>query len=162
MGGFLPSATKLQRLSFYTCLSVILFTGGGLPQCMLGCHPPRTRHPPEQTLPPRADTPPQSRPPRSRPLLGPGTLRDQASPHRDQAPSLPRDQAPPRQQTATVADGTHPTGMHSCCLLNFNYVSLSNIELDLVLFHWPNLCFPKDFPKLAFKNEIKCSVMKEK
>ena len=23
---------------------------------------------------------------------------------------------PPRKQTATVADGTHPTGMHSCLL----------------------------------------------
>ena len=22
---------------------------------------------------------------------------------------------PPRKQTAPVADGTHPTGMHSCC-----------------------------------------------
>ena len=60
---FLPSATKLRRLCFYTCLSVILFTGeGGLPQCMLGYHPlsghprrtrqtPETRHPPEQTSP---------------------------------------------------------------------------------------------------------------
>ena len=26
----------------------------------------------------------------------------------------PPDQAPPPQQTTTVADGTHPTGMHSC------------------------------------------------
>ena len=26
----------------------------------------------------------------------------------------PRDQAPFPRQTATVADGTHPTGMHSC------------------------------------------------
>ena len=48
--------------------------GGGLPQCMLGCHPPgsrdatpgsrhphppRSRHPPEQT-PPAADTPPEA------------------------------------------------------------------------------------------------------
>ena len=67
---FLPSATKLRRLCFYTCLLVILFTGGGLPQYMLGYHTsqdqappsPRTRHPPEQTppgpgaLPPGADT----------------------------------------------------------------------------------------------------------
>ena len=29
---FLPSATKLRRLCFYTCLSVILFTGGVLSQ----------------------------------------------------------------------------------------------------------------------------------
>ena len=27
---------------------------------------------------------------------------------------------PPPQQTATAADGTHPTGMHSCCLLYVN------------------------------------------
>ena len=68
--------------------SVILLTGGGLPQCMLGYTPlgadtpqsrhpqsrhPPSRHPPEQTpqvqTPPRADTPlPQSRhlPPQSR------------------------------------------------------------------------------------------------
>ena len=26
---------------------------------------------------------------------------------------------PPRKQTATVADGTHPTGMHSCCKYNY-------------------------------------------
>ena len=139
MGGFLPSATKLRRLGFYTYLSVILFTGG-LPQCMLGYQPPRTRHSPEQTLPPEQT-------PRSRPLLGPGT------PHPGPGTLPPPGPGtPPRQQTATVGDGTHPTGMHSCCLLNFNYVSLSNIELDLVLFHWPNLCFPKDFPKLPFKN----------
>ena len=56
-------------------LSVILFTGGGLPQCMLGYHPPRSRpprsRPPltadtpwKQTHPPEADPfPPGSRPP---------------------------------------------------------------------------------------------------
>ena len=26
---------------------------------------------------------------------------------------------PPRQQTATAADGPHPTGMHSCLSLHF-------------------------------------------
>ena len=58
-------------------LSAILFTGGGcLPQCMLGYHPPGSRHPqsrhppgadpPEQT-PLGADTPQGQTPPRSRP-----------------------------------------------------------------------------------------------
>ena len=66
----LPSATKLRRLCFYTCLSV---HRGGV--CLSACwdtttNPPRSRHRP----PPGACTP---------------------------------------QQTATVADGTHPTGMHS-------------------------------------------------
>ena len=82
----LPSATKLRRLCFYTCVSV---HRGGLPQCMLGYHhpsppppeagtspeqtPPRSRHPREQTpplpgsRPPRAVSPPGSKhPPRSR------------------------------------------------------------------------------------------------
>ena len=54
--------------------SVILFTGGCLPQCMLGYHtpgkqtppsradPPKSRHPPEQT-PPQDQVHPQSRHP---------------------------------------------------------------------------------------------------
>ena len=55
----------------------------------------------------------------------PGTPQDQAPPPRDQAPppgALPHhpwEQTPPLeqaplQQTATVVDGTHSTGMHSC------------------------------------------------
>ena len=80
---------------FYTCVSV---HGGGLPQCMLGYHPPGPETPPGPgTLPLPADTlPPGPGTPRSRHPLGPGTP------------------PPPTQQTATVADGTHPTGMHSC------------------------------------------------
>ena len=41
-------------------VSVILLTGGGgLPQCMLGYHPPpREQTPPEQTPPPPEQTPP--------------------------------------------------------------------------------------------------------
>ena len=103
---------------------------GCLPQCMLGYHPPGPGTPPPQSRHP------QSRPPRSRPLQGPGTPWARHPPGPGTLPPPgPGTRPPPRQQTATVADGTHPTGMHSCCLLNFNYVSLSNIELDLVLFH---------------------------
>ena len=45
-------------------LSVILFTGG-LPQCMLGYHPPEADTPQKQALPgsrhpPEADTPPEA------------------------------------------------------------------------------------------------------
>ena len=82
----LPSATKLRRLCFYTCLS--LSTGG---VCLSAC---RDATPWEQALP--------------------GTRH----PPRNQAPAPARDQAPP-EQTATVADGTHPTGMHSCYLIRF-------------------------------------------
>ena len=35
-GFFLPSATKLRRLCFYMCLSVILFTRGAIPACIAG------------------------------------------------------------------------------------------------------------------------------
>ena len=46
---------SLRRLCFYTCLSVILFTGGCLPQCMLGNTPtPGNRHKPPPH--PGADT----------------------------------------------------------------------------------------------------------
>ena len=69
--------------------------GGGelcLAQCMLGYTPPG-QTPPGQT-PPWADTPLWAdTPPRQTPTLG---------------------RPPPLQQTATAADDTHPTGMHSC------------------------------------------------
>ena len=74
---FLPSATKLRRLCFYTCLSV----HRGSVSVHARIPPPGNRHPP-----------PSRHPPRSRP---------------------PWTRHPPRQ-TATAADGTHPTGMHSC------------------------------------------------
>ena len=62
---FLPSATRLRRLCFYTCLSVILFTGGGstwagtplgvgTPQEQV--HSPRSRYTPREGTP-RAGTP---------------------------------------------------------------------------------------------------------
>ena len=49
---FLPSATKLRRLCFYTCLSV---HGGGSAQCMLGYQPPEQTLPGSRQPPPPAD-----------------------------------------------------------------------------------------------------------
>ena len=77
---------SLRRLCFYTCLSVILFTGG---VCLSACW--------EQTSP------------RTRPPWDRHTPREQAPPW-DQ--TLPESRHPP-WQTATAADSTHPTGMHS-------------------------------------------------
>ena len=71
----LPSATKLRRLCFYTCVSV----HRGV---WLSARWDTTPPPPQEQAPP---------PP------GAGTH-------------------PTPKQTATVADGTHPTGMHSCSL----------------------------------------------
>ena len=50
------------------------------------------------------------------PPPGPGTPRPGPGTHRDQTPPGTRHPSP-CQQTATVADGTHPTGMHSCLFI---------------------------------------------
>ena len=97
---------------------VILFTGGGLPQCMLGYHPqsrhpPWTRHPPSTDTPMGADTP---RPgtPQSRHPPGPGTPPDQAPPQTRHPPGS----RPPSTEHAgrygQRTGGMHPTGMQSC------------------------------------------------
>ena len=121
---FLPSATKLQRLCFFTCLSVhrrSTWAGTPLrPGTPPGPGTPRARYTPT----PSGQVPPpdQAHPP------GPGTPPDQAhSPDLVQPPArytprtrfIPRDQVHPGtrytpQDTATVEDGMHPTGMHSC------------------------------------------------
>ena len=68
--------------------------------------PPRSRYPLEQTPPQSTHTPGTRHPP------GPEAPWDQAPPCQDQAPPGPGTP----QQTATVADGMHPTGMHSCLI----------------------------------------------
>ena len=81
---------KLRSLCFYTCLSFCP-QGGGV--CFSACW--------DTTPPPRVGTPqeqaPRSRPPKSRPPL------EQTPPGAGTLPEM-----------ATVADSTHPTGMHSC------------------------------------------------
>ena len=88
-----------QSCEGYVFTPVCLSTGGstwaGTPQDQAqppgpGTHPPGTRYPPDQVHPP-------------------GT----------RYTHIPWDQVPPPgpgtpPETATVADGTHPTGMHSC------------------------------------------------
>ena len=70
--------------------------GGGLPQCMLGYHPPGTR---------------QTPPGLGRPPLGPGRPPpDQADPPQDQA-DPPGPGRPPRDQADTPpGPGRHPPG----------------------------------------------------
>ena len=80
----LPSATKLRRLCFYTCLSFC--SQGGV--CLSACW--------DTTPPPRG---------RQAPRTGAGTPRTRHP---------PRPGTPPGAEMATAADGTHPTGMHSC------------------------------------------------
>ena len=81
----------------FSQVSVILFTGAMcIPECTGGDTP-------------RADTPPPGR------HLPPDTPSGQTPPW--QTPLPPADtpwQTPTLSPTATAADGTHPTGMHSC------------------------------------------------
>ena len=80
-------------------LSLIQFTGGVLPQCMLGYHP-LTSHPPEQT-PPGVGTP-----------LGAGIPPEQTP--------LPGADPPCTMHAGRYgqqAGGMYPTGMQSCFLL---------------------------------------------
>ena len=128
VGRFKPfySYYRLQRSwakVMFLQASVILLTGGCLPQCMLGYTPPRSRHPPG------ADTTPKQTPPRSRHTSQADTPREQTPPGADppgadtpqsRHPPLadtPRSRHPPRKQTPAYgqrAAGTRPTGMHSC------------------------------------------------
>ena len=77
---------SLRRFCFYTCLSVILFAGGCLPQCILGYTSPEADTPGKQT--PWKQTPPGIR-----------------------HPPTPTVHA---VRYGHQAGGTHPTGMHTC------------------------------------------------
>ena len=86
---YISSAGLNWSLCFYTCLSVILFPGGGV--CLSACwdtHSPRSR-------PPGADTPWEA-----------------------DTPTLPGKQTPPPAVHAgrygPQAGGTHPAGMYTC------------------------------------------------
>ena len=102
-----PSSSSLQLLHSVDCgyykmflqLSVILFTGGGLPQCMLGYHTPRLGSP-RSRHPPGADTP-RSRPPCA---VHAGRYGQQAG-------------------------GMHLTGMQSCVILSVQFARTNQSKL---------------------------------
>ena len=98
-------------------LSVILSTGGWVSQHALGQTPTRAGTPLGKNLPPR-QTPPWQTPPEQTPPMQTLPLRLCRQPPGQtlffpfrQIPP-PTEQTPP--ETATAADGKHPTGMHSC------------------------------------------------
>ena len=66
ISNFYRRKRSLGQGNIFIGVSRILFTGGGLRQCMLGCHPSGSRHPPhrEQTPLPPAAHPPGSAHPR--------------------------------------------------------------------------------------------------
>ena len=125
---------------------VILFTGGCLPQCMLGYTPPEqtprsrppgadpleqtppwsrhppSRHPREQTSP-QEQTPPEQTPWSRHP---PGADTPQADTPQEQTP--PWEQDPPIEHTGRYgqcAGGTHPTGIQSCFKEFFSTTKIS-------------------------------------
>ena len=83
----LPSATKLRRLCFYTCLS-FCSQGGWYPSMHCRWYPSMS--------------------------CSRGTVLSKHALQQGGACSGGCGDTPPRKQTATVADGTHHTGMHSC------------------------------------------------
>ena len=124
----LPSATKLRRSCFYRCL----------PQCMLGYHTPQSRHPlgadtPQEQTPPWSRQPPEWTPPGADTPLAADTppgadtpLEQTPHPQSRQTPST-REQTPPPRDTVTAADGTHPTGMHSCWHKMNEFLSITTV-----------------------------------
>ena len=128
----LPSATKLRQGNVCTpiCHSV---HGGVSASVHAGIHP-KGRHtpwadhsqvdtPPSQTPPsplgrhPQVDTHPGQTPPLGRNPHPPGqtpSLGRHPLGRQHPRPSRPLGRHPSPQQIATAADGTHPTGMHSC------------------------------------------------
>ena len=109
---FLPSATKLRRLCFYTCLS-FCSRGGGV--CLSACWDttPGAGTPWEQT-PPRSGTPLDQAPPGADPL-------EHAPPDRAHPPGAdtpqsrhPQSRHPPSPPREQHCCGRYAPGMHSC------------------------------------------------
>ena len=107
-------------------VSVILLTGEGLPQCMLGCQtPPQTRQiPPDRAYPPGPGRPPWTR--QTHPPPGPGR------PPSDQA-DTPLDQADPsgtRQTPPSIGSMSGRYASYWNAFLFFNAVAFSLFHFD--------------------------------
>ena len=99
-----------QSCEGYVFTGVCLSARGGvwLSACWDTTTPGSSRYPPRADTPhPRADTPQEQTP-----------LKADTPPGADTSPraDTPQSRHSP-QETATVADGTHPPGMHSCLIL---------------------------------------------
>ena len=107
---------KVAKVKFYTCLSVILFTGGLLSQHALQVVSQHALQQGVCAIPAciAGGIPacPAAGGVCSWGVPAPGGSAPGGLPCRGPAPG--RGVEAPRKQTATVADGTHPTGMHSC------------------------------------------------
>ena len=114
--------------------------GGGV--CLSACWD--TSPPPQEQTPLGPGTP-QSRPPQTR-HPSPGSRHhppwDQALPR----PGTPPEPTPPPRETATVADGTQPTGMHSC---SYNFC-LNIFALNEACLKGEAQCYSPEMPSYRF------------
>ena len=105
IGWFVTGYRPQRSCEGYIFTGVCLSMGGGVSGSVhAGIPPPQEQTPPGTRHPPGADTLPP--PPR-----------EEQTPPWEQTPprsTPPRNRHPLPRETATVADGTHPTGMHSC------------------------------------------------
>ena len=144
---YLPAATKLwPRLCFYSCLWFCP-QGGSLAgrTPLAGKTPrqggppgretpwqggPRQGEPPWQGEPPSRENPPGKETPLARRPPWQGEPPQQREPPQQEEP--PGKENPPGRETPPAygqwAAGTHPTGMHSCCLLLSRWQCNSNIN----------------------------------
>ena len=118
----LPSGTVVVvRECFHKHVSRILSTVGGSAPLNAGIHTPAGQTPTPGQTHPQADTLPGQTPPGRHTPLGqtPPTRQTHTPPGRHTllspwADTLPQAHIPSSPGTATAADDTHPTGMHSC------------------------------------------------
>ena len=121
----LPSATKLRRLCFYTCLSFC--SQGGVPQSMLEYHTPREAHLPGSTPPPREShpRPREAHPPRKHTTPGKQTPQE--------AHTFPGKLPPPGKHTPLLPGDGCRCGRHASYWNAFLYNNLFSLGLYHVL-----------------------------
>ena len=119
---YLITACKrsLRRLCFYTCLSVILFTGGAYPIACWDTPPPGQAHPLGRY------------PPGRYPQVGTPPGRYTTSRYTPSQAGIPRAGAPTSAQCVLgygqQAGGTHPTGMQSCWYKKIQPIALNILK----------------------------------
>ena len=129
IGEYLPSATKLRRLCFYTCLSFC--SQGGSASVHAGIPPPPSRHPLGADTP-RSGTPPNQAPPGSR-----HPLEHTHPPPPDQEHSPEQATPPPREQRRLLLRTVRI--LLECILVGYFF----NLRIRQSVLFW-SLTFQKD------------------
>ena len=130
--------------------------GGGV--CLSACWdttPPGSRHPPGGDTPLGADTPLKQTPPEQTLPQSRHPPPEQTWPPKSRPPGA--DTPPPPGETATAADGTHPTRMHSCFSCGFRQIlypkqgyHMPHKRRNILLFYRKMILIPLLFSGNAF------------